>query len=331
MDRLLSMRVFERVVDEGSFAAAARALGLAPAGVTRLVEDLERSLSARLLNRTTRKLSLTQAGETYLARIRPILIDIEEAQEAVKTQTQEMGGTVRLCATPTAAFNVLAPAVADFHRLYPAVTFEIQVSDTPATEIEHFDVTFVRDDDKIDADVVVRPVLPVRFFLCGTPGYLRAHGTPRKPEELAKHRLLRERLTGTRLKPLKLLNPQEGDRSVEIDAPAPMIANDLNTVMQAALAGAGLGLFPELVAQSLQAESRLVRVLAPWVGAESLRLLAAMPSRRYTPLRTRTFLDFVVEYAQARTHQDGAPMADWPSQPIASRRTKLRAGPQPGT
>ena len=298
MDRLQSMRVFERVVDEGGFAAAARALDLAPAAVTRLIEDLEQSLGVRLLNRTTRKLSLTQAGEVYLARIRPILVEIEEAQELAKSHTHEIDGTLRIAASPTAGVNAIAPAVAEFRRAHPGVQVEIHISHVPAEEVEHFDITFLQQDVRLDADVVVRPVFSSRMVLCGTPGYLRANGVPNQPEDLANHCVLRVRMAGARLRPLKLVNPQEGGRSVEIDAPAGVIANDLDTIAYAALEGAGLALFAEIPWSRVLREGGLQRVLEPWVGAESLGFVAAMPSRRFMPLRTRAFLDFIVEFVR---------------------------------
>lgn len=306
MDRLQSMRVFERVVDEGGFAAAARAMDLAPAAVTRLIEDLEQSLGVRLLNRTTRKLSLTQAGEVYLARIRPILMEIEQAQELARSHTREIDGTLRIAASPTAGVNAISPAVAEFRRAHPGVQVEIHVSHAPAEEIEQFDITFLQQDVRLDADVVVRPVFSSRMVLCGTPGYLRANGVPLKPEDLVNHCVLRVRMAGARLRPLKLVNPQEDGRSVEIDAPAGVIANDLDTISYAALEGAGLALFAEIPWSRVLREGGLQRVLEPWVGAESLGFVAAMPSRRFMPLRTRAFLDFIVEYVRRTEAKRGA-------------------------
>lgn len=298
MDRLQSMRVFERVVDEGGFAAAARALDLAPAGVTRLIEDLEQSLGVRLLNRTTRKMSLTHAGEVYLARIRPLLVELDEAQELARSHTREIDGTLRIAASPTAAVNAIAPAVTEFRGTHPGVQVEIHVSHAPAEELEHFDITFLEQDIKLDADVVVRPVFSSPMVLCATPGYLRAKGVPRKPEDLVNHCVLRVRAAGTRLRPLTLVNPREGGRSVEVEAPAGVIANDLDTIAFAALEGAGLALFAEVAWSRVLREGGLQRVLEPWVGAESLGFVAAMPSRRFMPLRTRAFLDFIVEYVR---------------------------------
>ena len=114
MDRLLSMRVFQKVIDEGGFATAARALDMSPAVVTRLVADLETYLGTRLLHRTTRRLSLSAAGENYLSRVRVILQDIDEADQAVSAQPRELTGVLRVLATPVLATHVLAPLIAGF-------------------------------------------------------------------------------------------------------------------------------------------------------------------------------------------------------------------------
>ncbi len=131
MDRLQSMRVFQQVVEEGGFAAAARKLDLAPAVVTRLVGDLEKHLGVRLMQRTTRRLSLTQAGEAYLDRLRTILPDIDEADAMVQAQTREMTGTVHVLAPPVAATHMLAPAIVAFQKSHPGVRVEVHVEDSP--------------------------------------------------------------------------------------------------------------------------------------------------------------------------------------------------------
>ena len=143
MDRLQSMRVFQQVVEEGGFAAAARKLELTPAAVTRLVGDLEQHLGVRLLQRTTRRLSLTPAGEVYLNRLRPILAEIEEADAMVHAHSREMSGTVRVLALPVVATHIIAPAVADFQRLYPEVTLELHVHDVVDPNVEDYDLTVV--------------------------------------------------------------------------------------------------------------------------------------------------------------------------------------------
>ena len=128
MDRLLTMRVFQKVIDEGGFAAAARALDMSAAVVTRLVADLEDHLGTRLLHRSTRRLSLSLAGETYLARVRAILQDIDEADRLTSSQTHELAGVLRVLAPPVLATHVLAPLIAGFRQLYPKILLNIEVA-----------------------------------------------------------------------------------------------------------------------------------------------------------------------------------------------------------
>src|SRR4029079_1251601 len=143
MDRLQSMRVFQQVVDEGGFAAAARKLDLTPAAVTRLVGDLEKHLGVRLVQRTTRRLSLTPAGEVYLNRLRSILGDIDEADAMAHAHSRELSGTVRVLALPVVATHIIAPAIADFQRLYPEVVLELHVQDAVDPNVEDFDLTIL--------------------------------------------------------------------------------------------------------------------------------------------------------------------------------------------
>ncbi len=156
MDLLQSMRVFQCVVDEGGFAVAARKMELAPAVVTRLIQDLEQSLGVRLLQRTTRRMSLTQAGEGYLSRLRLILSEIDEAADQARAHSSEISGSLRVATTSLVAVNLLAPCVADFQRQHPAVQVEIHTSDRPGQDLHQFDLSIVRQDDHLDADVVVR-------------------------------------------------------------------------------------------------------------------------------------------------------------------------------
>jgi DNA-binding transcriptional LysR family regulator len=196
--------------------------------------------------------------------------------------------------------------VADFQRQHPEVQVEIHTSDRPAQDLHQFDLTIVRQDDHLDADVVVRPVLDMNYVLCGSASYLQVHGVPAVPEDLSGHRMVRLRAPGTRLHAIELLNPAEGDRRSEVTPAWSVISNDDETAYQAALAGAGLTLLPELALTARMHGGQLRRVLAPWVSADRLRLVATMPSRRFLPLRTRAFLEFFVQHVQAVAAMAGA-------------------------
>jgi len=297
MDRLQSMRVFQAVVDEGGFAAAARKLDLTPAAVTRLVGDLEKHLGVRLLQRTTRRLALTPAGEAYLGRLRGILSDIDEADAVVQAQSREMGGTVRILAQPIVATHIIGPAIADFQRLYPEVVLELHVHDVVDPNVEDYDLTLVNSTVPLDASAIVRTVIESAAVFCAAPSYLQRHGVPRQPEDLLQHRCLRVRYEGTRLRALTLIDPSDGDRKLELEVPAVVTANHSDSLMRATIAGAGIGMQPADLIAPLLKSGVLQRVLAPWITSR-VRLVAALPSRKFLPARTRAFVDFLVEYTR---------------------------------
>lgn len=294
MDRLQSMRVFQEVVDEGSFAAAARKLDLAPAVVTRLITDLEQHLGVRLLQRTTRRLALTDAGHAYLARLRLILSDIDEAHGLAQAHTQEMVGTVRILALPVAATHMLAPLVAGFRRKHPGVTLDIHVDDSPDPPVHDYDLAILNSTAQVDANVIVRTIILSQAVFCASPAYLRRSGTPRVPQDLLQHQCLRLRMTGTRLRPMKLIDPRDEQRTLELDLPAVLVANHTDTLLRATIDGAGISSQPIDLLAPLLRTGVLRRVLAPWITAR-LTMVAALPSRKFMPLRTRAFLDYLIE------------------------------------
>ena len=309
MDRLLSMRVFQKVIEEGSFAAAARALEMSPAVITRLVADLEDHLGTRLLHRTTRRLSLSTAGETYLARVRSILEDIDEAHHAASSQTASLSGVLRLLAPPVIATHVVGPLIGEFRRQYPRIWIDLDVAslDVAALDnppIEAYDVTLMPTGADFDGDIIARKVSTTEAILVCSPGYLASHGgAPATPDELIGHEVLRLKLPGQRRRVWRLLNAAENDRAVEAPIQPAIWANHNDTLLRAALAGAGItSIAVDLVAPYLMS-GELVRVLRPWISGR-LSLYAALPSRKFMPERTRVFLDFLAE--QIRIHQASA-------------------------
>ncbi|HRM00341.1 MAG TPA: LysR family transcriptional regulator, partial [Acidovorax sp.] len=153
------MKVFDRVVEEGSFAAAARAMDMSPPVVTRMVAELEQHLGTRLLQRTTRKLALTDAGETYLQRVRAILGEIEDAEAAAAASMRDLKGALRIVTTPALATHFLAPIVAQWHAEYPKLMLDVFIDTFAADRVDEFDVTIMVASDDFDANIVARPLL----------------------------------------------------------------------------------------------------------------------------------------------------------------------------
>ena len=188
MDRLHSMRVFSRVVDEGSFARAARELNLSPAVVTRLVADLEEHLGSRLINRTTRRLSLTDTGELYLERVRHILTEVEEAEALATASTAEPRGHLRVLCPPAFAVHQIAKHLPKFRALYPRVTLELSVPGPVETVDENFDVSILTEGRRpLDGNYVARRLARSEVILCAAPEYLDRRGRPQHPKDIEGH------------------------------------------------------------------------------------------------------------------------------------------------
>ncbi len=297
MDRLMSMRVFQRVIDEGGFAAAARALDMSPAVVTRLVADLEDHLGARLLHRTTRRLSLSDAGETYLARVRAILQDIDEAHEIASAHTQDLSGMLHIMTQPVLATHVLAPHLAGFGKRYPKIVLDITVESFKEPPIEDYDITLFPADSSYDGDVIARKILTTQIILVAAPDYLQRRGTPTTPHDLAGHDLLRQTQRGMRPRLLHLVNAEQPNQQLDQEVGTVLWANHIDTLLRAASDGMGItSTSVELVASQL-ATGELVQVVRPWIVGE-ITLFAALPSRKFLPRRTQVFLDYLTEQAR---------------------------------
>ena len=301
MDRLQSMRVFERVVDEGGFAAAARALDMSAPVVTRLVADLEEHLGTRLLQRSTRRLSLTEAGQAYLQRVRHILQDIDDADEATRSHTTEMAGLLRVHAPPVLATHVLAPLLARFRQRHPKVRLLLHVESAKEPPIEDYDITLMGTDEGFDADVVARKVIEAQAFLVASPAYLERHGTPRTPQELAQHDCLKLETPQSRPRIWRLWCEAPAQQ-MEVEVQPVLLANHTDTLLRAALDGGGITSMAVDIAAPHLTRGELVRVLSPWITGR-LSLYAALPSRKFVPQRTRAFLDFLVEETRQQTRQ----------------------------
>ena len=296
MDRLTSMRVFSRVVEEGSFAAAARELNLSPAVVTRLVADLEEHLGARLMNRTTRRLSLTDTGEAYLERVRHVLTELEEAEALATASTAEPRGQLRVLCSPAFAVHQLAKHLKVFRARYPRVSIELSVPGPVETVDENFDVTVLTEGRRpLEGGFIARRLARSEVITCAAPEYLDLHGRPQHPRDLATHEamvpsFMRELTFHTRkasadgpVESFTLERPHAGLSTVHTD-----------TLYAAALAGMGITGLPSFVAEEALLENALERVLPCW-HLVSTTLYAGMPTRKHVPVRTRAFIDFLVE------------------------------------
>jgi DNA-binding transcriptional LysR family regulator len=296
MDRLQAMKVFERVVVENGFAAAGRKLDLLPSTVTRLVAELEEYLGVRLLQRSTRRLALTAVGASYLDRVRSILSDIADAEEAAHSQSREMSGSIRVLALRGMATHLVAPAIAEFRRRHPKVTIELH-SDGPAPgDIEDHDITLVTDQVPLPGEIVVRPVVRCDSVFCASPDYVRRHGAPRAPQDLLEHAMVRIVVPGVPYGPLRVLHETDEGREEEVGVSPVFTCDDHEAALRGTLEGAGISSLTMQVAAPMLLSGRLQRVLTPWLS-DRFTLMAGFSSRRHVPVRTRAFLDHLIRHA----------------------------------
>ncbi|MDO9003154.1 MAG: LysR family transcriptional regulator [Aquabacterium sp.] len=297
MDRLQSMQIFCRVIDLNGFAAAARDLNLSPSVVTRLINELEEHLGSRLINRTTRKLVLTEAGERYLEQVRRILADVAQVEAEVGSDAAEPRGVLKVLAPPAFAAHQLAPILPRFRALYPRIAIDLSAPGMVETLDENFDVSIIAAQGKpLDGSFVARRLASSTVVLCASPGYLNQHGRPTHPQELLRHDMLSPK------RPCELTFYPEPDGQADGSRPQPLTLSlpsptlstgHLDTTLHATVAGLGIGGFPSYVIAQALAQGTLERVLPQWRLFE-MGIYAAIPSRRHLPAKTRAFFDFLV-------------------------------------
>ena len=297
MDLLYAMRVFERVASEEGFAAAARALDMSPPVVTRLVAELEASLGTRLFQRTTRRVSLTEAGEAYLGRVRQILQDVDEANAIASAHTNELSGRLRVHTQPVLASYVIAPMLSSFRRTHPGIVIDLEIGAYRDPPMEDFDITLLGTDANFNADIVARKVVESEVILVASPAYVQRSGAPETPQQLERHDCLRLRAGDGSLRSWRMWRASDPDQVVEANVEAGIIANHTDTLLRAVLDGAGItSVSIDIVAPYL-VRGELVRVLDPWITGR-LAMFAALPSRKFIPQRSRVFLDYLVEHTR---------------------------------
>ena len=290
------MRVFSRVIDAGGFAKAANALDIAPAVATRLVAELEEHLGARLINRTTRRLALTDVGEEYLERVRSILSEVDDAEAVAGIATAEARGRLCVLVPPGFAVHQLAKHLPRFRALHPKVSLELTVMPSVDAPDENHDVTIIVQRVKpIEGAFIARRIATAEVVLCATPEYLAQHGRPKHPRDLANHDTLIP-IPPSEQRELTFRPAWGGGdpEVVELKKLPPLMTTHSDTLYAAALAGLGIAGLPSLICEDALMEQALERVLPQW-HMQTLTLFAAMPTRKHVPMRTRAFVDFLLD------------------------------------
>jgi DNA-binding transcriptional LysR family regulator len=292
MDHLQSMRVFVKVADLGSFAKAAIHLDVSNAVVTRHVADLESKLGTRLLNRTTRSLSLTESGQVYLEKVRSIIDELEDVEQMVVERTHEPVGTLRIVVPVVFGLHNLAPVLTDYVKKYPRVIPDISLVDRDVDLVEEgYDVGIVIARHVRSASIVSRRLTTGCLVVCATPEFLAEHGTPMRPEQLAEHPYLS--LSADFLGDERVFTGPDGE--VRVRPHNVMIANNTEMLRQMTLHGLGISTLPSYLVGRDMARGKLVRLL-PEFHMSPIEINIAYPSRRHLPAKVRTFIDHLVEH-----------------------------------
>jgi DNA-binding transcriptional LysR family regulator len=290
MDPVSGMAVFARVVEEEGFTAAARALGISKAAVSKQVAGLEDRLGVRLLNRSTRRLGLTEAGRDYYERARRILAEVEEAEQSAQSRQANPRGRLRVNAPVTFGIAHLAPVVPQFMRRYPQVEVELVLNDRFVDLIEEgFDLA-IRVADLPSSSLIARRLCETRQVTAASPSYLKARGVPRHPRDLAGH----DCLLYSYLASGEEWRYADGDEVFGVRVNGPLRANNGDVLRHAAAAGLGVVYAPEFVLAQALAAGDLTPVLEEWRAPASGVHAVYSPGR---PLgaKLRVFVDFLAE------------------------------------
>jgi DNA-binding transcriptional LysR family regulator len=292
MDRLTSMAVFKRTVELGSFAAAARHFDISPEMAGNHVRALEAHLGVRLLNRNTRRLHVTEAGEGYYSRCSQILAEIEDAEAEANALQATPRGLLRIAMPVTFGLHHIAPAVSDYMTRYPEVTFDIAVSDRFVNLIEEgFDMA-IRIGNLQESNLIARKLLTDTLVVCAAPSYLERAGHPEAPGDLSRHACL---IYSEITTPVVWDFEAADGRTQSVHVTGPFRCTNASFVRDMALCGHGIVRGPSLSFSADIAAGKLVPLLGSWRSPRELLVHALYPHRSFVSAKMRTFLDFLVE------------------------------------
>lgn len=288
MNNLGDLEIFAQVVTAGSMSAAGRDLGLSPAVVSKRLRRLEDRLGTRLLQRTTRQISLTEAGQGFYERVVAILAGLEEAEAFVSRRSALARGTLKVSAPTSFGRMHIAPHMRSFMQANPDLSVNLVLSDEFVDIVgDGYDVA-VRIAALSDSSLVARKLAPVRRILCATPAYVAAHGTPESLDDLANHVCL----------------PAHNGDVWRLDGPdgpfayrpsGPLQTNSSEVIRECVIAGVGIALRSTWDVGAELADGRLVQVLPEFEGSRNVAIHALYASRRFLPAKVRVFIDFLAE------------------------------------
>ena len=299
MNKLLSMKVFTTVVETGGFTSASNSLPISRAGVSKHIADLETSLGGRLLYRTTRRISVTQAGRAYYEKCKQILEAVDDADCLVSGLTSKPTGLLRMNAPMSFGNRWLGPLLAKFHEKFPDIKSDVTLTDRQVDIVEEgFDIT-IRINRPKDSSLVARRVAPCRFIVAAAPEYLNRFGIPTSPGDLANHQCLLYSYRPNFDK-WKFSHPS-GD--IETRVTGPLVTNTGDLLCSAGISGMGIVLLPTFIISDPIRSGQLVPLLTDYSLGEA-GIHVVYPSHRLLSDKVRKFSDFTVDYFNGRPQWD---------------------------
>ena len=291
MDRLTALTVFRTVVDLGSFAAASRQMGLSPAAISKNIAELEAHLSVRLLNRTTRRMSLTEAGELYFERVARILDELDDADGTLNAMQHRPSGALRVTAPLTVTLLRLSTKILAFLDRYPDVALDLRLDDRRVNIIEEGIDVALRGSDNLEASgLIARKLMTMDHVVCAAPSYFAQAGMPQTPGDLPGHSCVQFSLSDHALE----WSFRKAGRMEKVRIDGRYRVSSSLAVIDALRGGFGLSLIPRMYVADDLDSGRLVTALDDW-SANTTTLYAVYPSKRYVVSKVRVFLDFLIE------------------------------------
>lgn len=287
MDKFQAIVIFRAVVERGGFTAAAKELGVSASAATKNVSALERHLGVQLINRSTRKFALTESGREFFDSVVPVLAALGEAESALREKNQAARGCVRIVMPPSFGRVTFVPELPAFYRDNPEIKLDVHFTDTTVDLIkEGFDLG-VRSREQEDSQLIQRILHRGPMVTVGSPAYLEAHGVPRHPSELTRHRCI----TGMFGRNWRFQDPRNGTLSIEVDGNPILRSGD--TVREGAVAGLGLAQSTWWLFRRDLAAGRLVRILQDY-EREAVPISVCYPAKRYIPRKVAYVIEFLV-------------------------------------
>jgi len=291
MDTLDGLKTVVAVVETGSFTAASDRLGMSKALVSKYVGEVEDALGVRLFNRSTRRLALTEAGERYYQQALPLLEEFAEMVDSVTGEQSNPKGGLKVSVPVAFGAMTLSPLVPAFLKQYPDIALELQLTDHMIDMLEEGVDVVIRIGGVDDSNLIAKHIKTLPLTLCASPGYLKEHGQPKKPQDLTQHHCIID--SNFRIgKHWPMIAPNGDTESVQVNSR--VAVNSPQAVKEIALAGGGIGMIPRFIVDTALQEGHLQEVLADYQTLE-FGMFAIYPHRRYLSRKVRCFIDFLVK------------------------------------